>query len=411
MHRLRHVVAASGAIAFVLIVLPAAAAAAEPGGELACSWGAQSEPDTINIAYPDLNATYWSHFFEPVEGERLVISGEYPAARYFSFHVYDSTLVAMDSAYDAQIAPDAGSANPYRARPPRGAGNSYKEYVDFAEKPSDPAPNTIYIKDSPQGTPIALATLMYRVYVPSDPSSATGGVPLPQLTLETDSGQVLASYGACGTQFVELGGKLNEELADSDYPAGAPTPEVPGATDPLTWARSSLGNHYYGVYGNSQNAYLTATISRQFGGILVLHGQAPTFPNTRAGQPMYEPRQVRYWSICENSDTTRVISCAADYQAALKRGDYTYVISDPDARPANATAANGVTWLAWGGTFPNGVLILRNMLPGANFKQAVQDVAEGQSPAGVMGPYYPQSAYCSTKTFEAGGWAACSKGG
>jgi hypothetical protein len=126
---------------------------------------------------------------------------------------------------------------------------------------------------------------------------------------------------------------------------------------------------------------------------------------------VYIKRQVRYWSFCENNkETTRVISCAADYHAAIKGGYYTYVISDPDARPANATASNGVTWLPWGGIFPSGYVVYRNLLPAATFAQAIQNVGEASSPESVMGPYFPSAAYCSKATFEAGGWQACAPG-
>ena len=409
MPSLRIRVALCALLVSIAAALPASAAGAQSGEQVGCSWSARSEPDTVNLAYPDLSATYWAHYFSPVEGERLVITGEYPAARYFSFHVYDATLVTIDSGYDSEISPDAGSVNPFRAKRPNGAGDSYTEYVDFTAKPSHPATNTIYIKGTPEGAPSPLATLMYRVYVSSDKGEAAGGVPLPKLTLENAAGEALVSYGACGSDYVELGGHLNEELADTNYPAGGPTPDVPGATDPPSWNRA-YSNSYYGLYGNSQNAYLTATISRQYEELVVIHGKAPTFPNTSKGQPAYSERQVRYWSICENSDTTRVIACAPDYLAAISHGYYTYVISDPDARPADATAAHGVTWLPWGGTFPNGVVILRNMLPAPTFTQSVQAIAEGDSPSAVMGPYYSQSAYCSSATFEAGGWAACARG-
>ncbi len=398
----------AGAAALALPCLAAPAAFGAEALEAAdCSWGLRSNPDTINLAYPDLDATYWAHFFVPAPGERLEITGEYPQARYFSFHVYDSTAVTIDSAYDQHIAPDPGSANPYLAKPKHGAGDRYTEYVDFEPKPSDPAPNTIYVADTPQGAPTPTATLMYRVYVPEKPGELQGNVPLPQVTLQSAEGTTLESYGACGAGSLETGGELNETIADSNWPAGAPAPEVPEATDPPTWARASLSNQYYGLFSNQQNAYLKATISRQYGGVVVIHGKAPTFPNTRAGQPPYLNRQVRYWSFCENSQTTRVVSCAADYDAAIKAGYYTYVISDPDARPANATAANGVTWLPWGGAYPSGLVIYRNMVPSPSFAQAVQSVSESSSPAAVMGPYFPDTVYCSTSTFEAGGWKAC----
>ena len=105
---------------------PQALAAGAPE-EAGCSWGIKSNPDTVNIAYPDLDVTYWAHEFVPVPGERLVIKGAYPAARYFSFHVYDSRAFPLDSAFDARIAPDPGSSNPFLAavtRHPRSAAHA-----------------------------------------------------------------------------------------------------------------------------------------------------------------------------------------------------------------------------------------------------------------------------------------------
>jgi hypothetical protein len=400
-------ITATVVLAMATTLLATTGALASESAELPgqCSWGLSSNPNTVNIEYPDLSAKYWAHAFVPVPGERLVITGEYPSARYFSLIVYDEKLVPLDSVYDAEIAPNAGSSNPFSAKPTRGSGDSYTEYVDFTAPPSDPAPNTLYVGDTPQETPTAESTLMYRVYVPENPDEPAGNVPLPQITLETAEGTTLDTYGDCASSSIEVGGQLNEEIANSNWPAAAPTPDIPDATNPPTWSRA-FGSKVVGVYANPQNAYLKATISRQYGEIVVIHGKAPSFPNTRAGQPPYLKRQVRYWSICENSDTTRVISCAADYEAALKNGYYTYVISDPDARPANATATNGVTWLAWGGIFPSGEVILR-MLPESSFTQAIQNVSETGSPEPVMGPYFPESVYCTTAAFEAGGWNAC----
>jgi hypothetical protein len=380
-----------------------------PGGTSQCSWNLKSNPNTINIEYPDLNATYWGRDFFPIPGERLVITGTYPHARYFSFHVYDEKLVPLSSVYDADIAPNAGSSNPFRAKPKRGAGDSYTEYVDFTAAPSNPAPNTLYVGDTPQKTPTPVFTLMYRVYIAQNPAEPAGNVPLPQVTVQTTEGKTLESYGACASNSFEPGSRLNEEIANSNYPSEAPTPTIPEATDPPTWSRA-FGSDLVGVWANQQNAYLKAKISRQYGGVVVIHAKAPTFPNTRAGQPPYRTRQVRYWSICENSEATRVISCAADYAAAIKKGYFTYVISDPNARPANATAANGVTWLPWGGIFPSGEVIYRNMLPAPSFTQAIQNVPERVSPEPVMGPYFPVIVYCKAATFDAGGWKACAAG-
>jgi hypothetical protein len=390
--------------------LASAAAATAPSGSQPCSWQLVSNPDTVNAAYPDLDATYWIHLFVPVPGQRLVISGRYPVARYFSFHTYESTGIPLDSAYDAQINPDRGSSNPFRATPRPGTQDHYTETVQFANAPSHPAANTIYTGPTAQGTTTPTSALIYRVYVPKNPTNAAGGVPLPRLTLKTSSGTTVARYGACLDPSVDTGGAVNQAVAGSNYPASAPAPPAARATDPVSWGRA-FSNPYAGFFGNQQNAYLTGSISRHFGQLVVIHAKAATFPNTRAGIPAYRPSQVRYWSICENSSTTRVISCAADYSAAIRDGYYTYVISDPADRPRNATARNGVTWLPWGsGVFPNALLIYRNMIPAPGFKHAVQEIGKTDSPQRVMGAYYPRTAYCSTATFQAGGWRACLKG-
>jgi hypothetical protein len=380
-----------------------------PSGAPACSWELVSNPDMVNAAYPDLDATYWIHPFVPTPGQRLLITGHYPTARYFSFHTYSSSGLALDSAYDAQINPEPGSSNPFRAASLPGSADRYVEAVDFGSAPARRPANTIYTGPTPQGFSTPTSALIYRVYVPRSPSGAAGNVALPALTLQTQSGTTLARYRPCADPFPDLGGGPNRAVAGSNYPAGAPAPPAAGATDPPSWGRA-FSNPYAGFFGNQQNAYLTASISRSLGQVVVIHGRAPTFPDTRAGEPVYRPSQVRYWSICQNSSTTRVISCAADYAATIRHGYYTYVISDPAERPRNATAAHGVTWLPWGsGVFPNGLVIYRNMLPSPGFTHAVQDITPSDSPQKVMGEYYPRSGYCSTARFESGGWRACLK--
>ena len=49
---------------------------------------------------------------------------------------------------------------------------------------------------------------------------------MPQLTLETTSGTVLDSYSPCANTSVDTGGQLNQDIANSNYPQGAPTPPI-----------------------------------------------------------------------------------------------------------------------------------------------------------------------------------------
>jgi hypothetical protein len=196
---------------------------------------------------------------------------------------------------------------------------------------------------------------------------------------------------------------VNQAIVSNSFPASSPQQDP---TAKPTWGRA-YGNPYYGAFGNQQNAYLTASISRRFGDLVVIHGKAPTFPDTRRGVAPYAPSDVRYWSFCQNSNSTRVNSCAADFEANVKGGYYTYVVSDPDQRPRNAKASNGVAWLPWGASDPTAVVIYRNMLVSASFHHAVQNVTEGRDPKTVMGAYFPDAVYCSRAIFERGGWKAC----
>ncbi len=370
-----------------------------------CSWDLESEPDTVNAAYPDTSANYWTHPYTATPGTELVIHGTYPKSRYFSFHAYQPSVVPIDSIYDSQIAPDPGSANPFIGKVAKKKSQDYTVTVLFTAKPADPPPNTIYAGvQQIAGAPNPGGLLMFRTYVPNDPTQPQGSVPYPTVTWQTTGGTVLTSEAACSTNLPSTNGIIAEELNSLSFPIQVPTSGVPAVP---TWAKA-YSNSDYGFFGNQQNAYLTSTISRADGDLVVVHAEAPTFPNTTKGQPAYTPSQLRYWSLCENSVDTQVISCDPDYQSNERGGYYTYVISDPSDRPANAIAKDGVAWLPWGATDPEGVMILRNMVASPSFPSAVQDITQtGPTPQQVMGPYYPTAAYCTTALFESGGWKAC----
>lgn len=333
----------------------------------------------------------------------VLISGEYPAARYFSFHVYNETGEALDSIYDQQIQPAPGSENPFQAKPGKHTGDSYELTVRFEAPPQDPPPNTIYAGEASSGH---LVLLVYRVYVPTDYEDPEGGVPYPQVTLASASGEPLLSEAACSSTPPPFGSALWQAFAEGDYPEGLPVAAAPGSDGaPPQWARA-FGSRL----GNQQNAYLETVVSHAQGQLVVIHTHAPTFPNTTADQPVYKPSQLRYWSFCTYSlEGEALIGCAADYHAAIRAHEITYVISDPADRPSNATAAEGVTWLPWG-TEQTTEIVYRNMLPAPNFPYAAESITSPtQSVEQTMGPYYPSAAYCSTATFESGGWAACER--
>jgi hypothetical protein len=364
-----------------------------------CSWFGETDQRDVNIGAPDLDAFYWMSPLTPNAGTRVSVTGSYPHARYFSLHAYDGQGNALGSIYDQQIAPNRGSANPYRGPVPRTRGASYTAYVEFAAKPAHPAANTLYVDPSTAG---GAALLVYRIYVPRHGDAPNGDVPFPQVSLQTSGGQPLTTLGACATTPPPFGSVFWQQAAAADYPAGAPTTQDAAATPIPTWQRS-FGNQL----GNQQNAYLVTDLSRQYGELVVVHARAPSFPNTRAGQLVYRHHQLRYWSLCTyDTGGQAAFGCAADYAAAIRGGSITYVVSGPGARPPNATASRGVTWLPWGAQ-PTAQLVYRNMLPARDFTHAVQRVTPTSSVPRVLGPYYPRAVYCLPQTFERGGWRAC----
>jgi hypothetical protein len=353
----------------------------------------------VNVGAPDLDAYYWLDPLTPQAGTRVAITGSYPQARYFSFHVYDKNLDALDSIYDQEIRPDAGGANPFSAAT-QNPNHRYTVSVQFTAKPAHPAANTLYANPAATGS---VVPLVYRIYVPQNPAQPDGNVAFPQVQIQTTAGQPLVTQGACSTTPPAFGSALWQQFANADYPSIMPATGVSGATQVPTWTRS-FGNQL----GNQQNAYLGALISRQYGDLVVIHTRAPTFPDTRAGEPVYGHDQLRYWSLCTYDQNGQAgIGCAADYDAVIRGGSITYVISDPGERPANATAANGVTWLPWGGDQSGAQIVYRNMLPDPSFRYAAERITPTSDPKAVMGPYYPQAVYCAMATFERGGWRAC----
>jgi hypothetical protein len=384
------------------LAVPLVHAGASP--DPTCSWAAKSEPDTVNAAYPETNASYWSHAYQAAPGTELVLSGTYAKARYFSFHVYQPSGVPIDSIYDAQIRPDRGSVNPFAGGDPAGTRQHYTVKVVFQARPAKPAPNTVYAGQMPAGsTRNPGGILMMRVYTPVDPRSPQGGVPLPTVTWRTTGGQDLSVGTACSSDLPSTGGRGTGTLNDASWPEASPTTvgSVP------TWGKA-FGNNAAGFFGNQQNAYLTAGIDRAYGPLVLIRAKAPAFPDTSRGQQPSPRDQLRYWSICQNSNSTRVNGCVADYQANVdRRGYFLFVISDPAQRPANATARNGVTWIPWGAADATGLLIYRHMAPASGFRQAIQRITKADDPQKVMGAYYPEAHYCTRQTFEQHGWRGC----
>ena len=104
------------ALAAGALVAPAAAGA--QGVDQTCLLPlTKFDPATVNVAYPDQAAVYYSGGYAAVPGTRLRITGRFPHARYMSFNVYDNIQRPLDALADVQLRPDRGSANPFGREP------------------------------------------------------------------------------------------------------------------------------------------------------------------------------------------------------------------------------------------------------------------------------------------------------
>jgi len=96
------------------------------------------------------------------------------------------------------------------------------------------------------------------------------------------------------------------------------------------------------------------------GSTFTVQGRLPTTPRTRNGEATMTGAQARYWSITgysskwsTNNDPSfvygaEITSLMDDEIVTDAQGGYVLMYGRPEDRPANATAANGITWVNWG---------------------------------------------------------------
>lgn len=447
---LNRVLLATLAVAIGLVgVAPGGAAAASPEKSFPyCSWWAKTTPETLNVAFPDSAATYWTTPFYAEESLEIEVDGQYPNARYMSFNVYDESGGSFEAngvssgTADYQIDPSPGSVNPFQTKGE--PGGSFTVMLSAQAKPGEA--NTLPLAPAGatgrNGAPLGF--LLYRVYLPTGGNSA---VRLPRLTLVKDgermvlprcptpSGRLamaVRSKAAATKAARALGGKLGVkpakllgtllELGHAVKQGGSGgTKPCRGSQcpPPMKFFRASAASTN-SFFPNVNNAYVSALFRPQEGRVIVVRGKAPTTPAGTSPVPWPQPGlQLRYFSLCNNvyrspwpvvanpvAGGGTEYGCAADFETELDAtGEYAYVVAEPGQR--RAVEAAGGTFIPLSATQPHArqILILRNMLPNESFGQAVQSTPQNASPTGAaraMGAYYPRAYRCTLTQFEAG---------
>ena len=400
------------------------------GGEVG-AWPVKLAVDALNVAFPDPNAAYFIMLYLLAPGQSLVVEGAYPFARFSSLTTYYGLGVPgqgidlLGWLRDSQIVPDPGSVNPAvdPTAPDDPARRRWTVRVTGTAAVDGAAPGTA----TPTATPAAggnvipahregatdeLGALVLRIYLPDDPADPTGGVGPPALSLEEADGS-RRPLAACGAAEARTWSEAVGQMVAINVEAAPRLPLPPDPDTTPAWVESRIP----GLGPNPDNRYLMAPVVWKPGRIVVIRGQAPTFPDSRAGQSPTTPAQLRYWSFCTGSNVITYPSLypttagVGDFEIPLgPDGFYTVVVSQPADRPANATPEQGVAWLQGADPARPDLILLRHMLPAeAFFAQsawAVPELVVDAAPA-IMGPYYPQTVYADTATFAAGGAEAC----
>lgn len=401
-----------------------------------CAWPIELSPEGFgNATGPESLARY---FFIPLntQYETMTIKGAYPHARYFSYVVYQdaSPTAIVGDLFDAQIAPDRGSVNPF-VRPESNTSQTSQQPGTYTVTISRTQPSS----GNNIGVPADhFVWVMLRIYIPSaDPSlsghSLTGGVPLPTISV-TKNG---ASQELSPCSPVNDLPDVNALLQDLFGGLALNNPVDMPSSDRLWFASPEVPPMR--LFPNPHNKYIAMMPGDKYqpGRIIVIHGKAPGVPDTYRGAPIWEPApgfqrvDMRYWALCEINLQLPITSvdCTSDQTTKLEGGDYTIVVSDDLLRP-NWLPSN-VNWLRWGDEGYSKLMFFRNMLSSPDFPFSIQKaieqnctfkfelpnipnsdatIAAGQCAQRVMGDYYPAATWCDKSTFVSGGWQACIKG-
>jgi hypothetical protein len=359
-----------------------------------CAWATESRPPQSNAALPDTNATYWLMSYTVQPGLQIKLDGTYPDARYTSLTTYDSQrnlfeVNGVDSGIsDYELAPDAGSTNPWQQA--GAAGGKYtvtlKQDVNTAEK------NVLPL--APTGaTSGQTGYLILRVYLPAaDPST----VPLPNVTFVLDGASVAVPTCPRGTQ----------ATGTASATSAAAKISLPGVGRTVSFARAFASD--LSGFPSSANGYLGAVVTPPIGDrVIVIRAKAATTPAGPHPAPWpSSSAQVRYWSMCSNVAVLPfpvVVNgddpgCRADDVTELDaNGYYTFVVGTESQR-AQIEAIPGATFVPFSADRPHAahILLLRNML-GDGFAHSVQAVPDRTAATAqrVMGEYYPVAAVCA----------------
>jgi hypothetical protein len=400
--------------------------------------------------FMDIEASYWPARFKLAPGEKLVLKGVFPHARYTSFNSYGGGA-PTSSLVDKNIQPDRGSANPFVQGARRDTPDDQRRYTIYVINEPEPAnaadraPNTLYAR--PAAEPYDIVELRFRTYlVDATPQAAfdqRGGVPLPMpVSLVSTDGATHAGEAICKADramaqrmFFRAVPPETVSAWWEGYPCTDKTPKGQFCNDPFTAPAQNppVTEKFFGIpyslqglhlppaeraklkpasscklakgfEGNADNAYMMTFLNNRFGKVVVLRGRYPRTPRTYFDAAKWDESQteLRYWSAMSGNEvpSTQIAAGIADEQIPIgKDGYFSIVVSKPEDRPKSATQACGHAWLDWGrrgdftGRDGQTVIAWRHTIPANGFDKSLLAVCEPGTEKQVMGDYLPTGRY------------------
>lgn len=408
-----------------------ASAAVQPTG---CAWPVESTPAKANVAYPDSNATYWTTPFIAEQGMTITLKGAFPTARFFSFVVYNSqgqdfsTNGIPSSLTDFQMAPDAGTQNPWVT-----SGATAGTYtVTLMNGVTAGMANAIPLMPSTPSAPLVpgmpanTGFVTMRIYLPA--GNDANAIPLPTMTISTGNGAKVQTLTQCPSAQKTPSMKskvlkktiaklLSKSLAGT---AGTPPTTSGECSESLVFCKAGGSTT---PFPNSDSGYVAAKYQPASGYVTVVRAAMPTSATAYGNGPGVWPAagiDLRYWSFCNYVyakpypvvSVGPIMGCTADQDMPLVNGTATVVISSVKDRPAATRGSRAkLGWLptSRSNTTAEEVIAIRNMLAAPTFTQSVMNATNSDqaSAESVMGAYYPKGAQCTTATFAKGGVAGC----
>ncbi|MDR3453887.1 MAG: hypothetical protein P4L96_14020 [Rhodoferax sp.] len=374
---------------------------------------------------PDIGNTFSTAWFKIPEGAKIVMKGNFPHMRHWSYTTYTEDGVPRDVVNDIDIDPDAGSSNPFRAGVRRDVEpRRYTVSIANGEPPAQRPPNTVYTK-SAANTAIGMHM---RNYVPDRSIDWTGGVGVPDVELHLADGKVLKSEEACAATAAPLRGKqvpltvskrLWLALNSLPWRPADRTPASNFEVAPMVkfYNREHLLMQTFfpaipsdflavekgGFWSNLNTRYGYTYLSQAYGKVYVVHGKMPSTPHTWDGDPapMDQNADMRYWSLCTVTAPAvgNTVDCVTDENVRStidKRGNYSVVVSRASDRPANATEKCGVTWMEYGngdgipgGSQDFGAVLNRHTDVNPKFQNSWFNVKKLHGEQEALGAYLP----------------------